>query len=117
MLMGLPWLTEIISWVFDDKDSIWHYFWYITDIINVLRGIFIFIMICCKKRVWIKIVKKAPWLDQFKKHIWNSVCGNKSIDSNMEEYGTASTNLGTSESTNKDISNVMSEPNGNENKN
>lgn len=53
-LTGLTWVFEIISWLIEGPDSIW----YVTDIINVLRGVFIFIIFCCKKKVYIHLKAK-----------------------------------------------------------
>ncbi|KAF4529144.1 hypothetical protein B566_EDAN017472 [Ephemera danica] len=47
-LMGLPWIMEIVSWAVGGED---HY-WYFTDAINMLRSVFIFIVFCCKPKVW-----------------------------------------------------------------
>ncbi|XP_021933614.1 G-protein coupled receptor Mth2-like [Zootermopsis nevadensis] len=46
-LMGLTWITEIISWAVGGAD----YYWYITDIVNMLRAVLIFVIFCCKKSV------------------------------------------------------------------
>jgi hypothetical protein len=45
--MGLTWITEIISWAVGGAD----YYWYITDIVNMLRAVFIFVIFCCKRSV------------------------------------------------------------------
>ncbi|KAF4529143.1 hypothetical protein B566_EDAN017471 [Ephemera danica] len=47
-LMGIPWVMEIVSWAVGGED---HY-WYFTDIINILRSVFVFFMFCCKPKVW-----------------------------------------------------------------
>ncbi|XP_069691397.1 probable G-protein coupled receptor Mth-like 3 isoform X2 [Periplaneta americana] len=46
-LMGLTWITEIISWAVGGAD----YYWYITDVVNMLRAVFIFVIFCCKRSV------------------------------------------------------------------
>lgn len=46
-LMGLTWVTEIISWASGGRE----YYWYATDVINLLRAVFIFIIFCCKRKV------------------------------------------------------------------
>ncbi|XP_067015313.2 probable G-protein coupled receptor Mth-like 3 isoform X2 [Anabrus simplex] len=48
-LMGLTWITEIISVLYQDSP---HYYWYVTDAINLLRAVFIFIIFCCKRKVF-----------------------------------------------------------------
>ncbi|KAF4522174.1 hypothetical protein B566_EDAN007320 [Ephemera danica] len=55
-LMGIPWIMEIISWAVGGKD----YYWYLTDAINLLRSVFIFIMFCCKRKVWLMLTKRHP---------------------------------------------------------
>nr|CAD7393943.1 unnamed protein product [Timema cristinae] len=44
-LMGVTWLTEIISWAVGGPS----YYWYVTDIVNILRAVFVFIIFCCKR--------------------------------------------------------------------
>ncbi|RZF42395.1 hypothetical protein LSTR_LSTR004203 [Laodelphax striatellus] len=46
-LMGLTWTFEVISATFDEKNKLW----YITDTINMLSGVIIFAMFCCKRKV------------------------------------------------------------------
>ncbi|XP_054271852.1 probable G-protein coupled receptor Mth-like 1 isoform X1 [Macrosteles quadrilineatus] len=46
-LMGVTWVFELISWVAGGSES----YWYVTDAINALRGVFIFILFCCKEKV------------------------------------------------------------------
>ncbi|PSN52656.1 hypothetical protein C0J52_08807 [Blattella germanica] len=46
-LMGLTWVTEIISWAVGGAE----YYWYITDAVNMLRAVFIFVIFCCKRSV------------------------------------------------------------------
>jgi hypothetical protein len=45
--MGLTWITEIISWAVGGA----YYYWYITDIVNMLRAVLIFVIFCCKRSV------------------------------------------------------------------
>ncbi|XP_075220895.1 G-protein coupled receptor Mth2-like isoform X2 [Lycorma delicatula] len=47
LVMGITWVTEPISWIFNEKPSI---LWIICDCINLLQGIPIFIIFVCKKR-------------------------------------------------------------------
>ncbi|GLG95888.1 Class B secretin-like G-protein coupled receptor GPRmth6, putative [Gryllus bimaculatus] len=44
-LMGVTWVTEIVSWLAGDDSFA---FWYITDAVNLLRGVLIFVFFCCK---------------------------------------------------------------------
>lgn len=51
IVMGITWIADIISWA----HSIWfgsqHFIWIITDLINALQGVFIFIVIGCQPQV------------------------------------------------------------------
>lgn len=51
-LMGLTWITEIISWAVGGAD----YYWYVPDFVNMLRAVFIFVIFCCKRNV-LKLLK------------------------------------------------------------
>lgn len=46
-LMGVTYILEILSWAIHGPT----YYWYLTDAINSLRGVFIFLIFCCKKKV------------------------------------------------------------------
>ncbi|XP_039297455.1 uncharacterized protein LOC111050182 [Nilaparvata lugens] len=46
-LMGLTWTFEVISATFHEQNRLW----YITDTINMLSGVIIFAMFCCKRKV------------------------------------------------------------------
>lgn len=54
IVMGITWIADIISWA----HSIWfgstHFLWIITDLINALQGVFIFIVIGCQPQVNIR---------------------------------------------------------------
>ncbi|GLG99227.1 Probable G-protein coupled receptor Mth-like 1 [Gryllus bimaculatus] len=52
-LMGVTWITEIISWA-EGSDGV---YWYVTDAINLLRGLFIFVLFCCKPKV-LKLLRR-----------------------------------------------------------
>ncbi|KAK6640696.1 hypothetical protein RUM44_012393 [Polyplax serrata] len=60
LLMGLPWIAELISWMVGGPS----YYWYLTDIINLLRAVFIFAVFCCKKQVIIEIKRRFGILHQ-----------------------------------------------------
>lgn len=115
-LMGIPWLTEIISWAHNDDESLWQYVWYITDFINIARAVFIFVMFCCKRKVWIKATKVAPWLHRCDKFILRVFSKKESVDVGMVEQDTSSVNPGHSGISTKDSSIVISESSKDENK-
>lgn len=48
LLMGVTWLTELFAYFADEAIV---FFWYVTDAINLLRGIAIFILFCWKPPV------------------------------------------------------------------
>jgi len=46
-VMGINWVMEIVSWSLGGPD----YIWYVTDVINTLQGIFIFLIFIFEPRV------------------------------------------------------------------
>lgn len=54
LLMGITWITEIISWAVGGPE----YYWYFSDILNLLRAVFIFILFICKKSVYGSLKRK-----------------------------------------------------------
>ncbi|XP_069669202.1 probable G-protein coupled receptor Mth-like 1 isoform X2 [Periplaneta americana] len=48
VVMGLTWMADVISWAVGGP----HYIWYVTDLINALQGVFIFIVAGCQPQVW-----------------------------------------------------------------
>jgi hypothetical protein len=48
VVMGLTWLADVISWAVGGP----HYIWYVTDLINTLQGVLIFIVAGCQPQVW-----------------------------------------------------------------
>jgi len=51
VLMGLTWVTEIISWAASSSDEDNSAVWVVTNVINILRAVFIFIIIICRRQV------------------------------------------------------------------
>ncbi|KAL5291399.1 hypothetical protein ACFFRR_010665 [Megaselia abdita] len=60
VVMGITWIADLISWIVGGPD----YFWYVTDLINALQGVLIFIVVGCQTQVWSAI-----------KRLWNSKTG------------------------------------------
>jgi len=58
-LMGLTWVTEIISWgtssTTEEEDSP---FWVITNVINILRAVFIFVIIICRRPIFHSLIER-----------------------------------------------------------
>lgn len=48
IVMGVTWIADVVSWAVGGP----HYVWYVTDIINALQGVFIFIVVGCQPQVW-----------------------------------------------------------------
>lgn len=55
--MGVSWGADVLSWAAGGPKELW----YLTDIINTLQGLFIFIVIGCQPQVctifYIKIIR------------------------------------------------------------
>lgn len=60
IVMGVTWVADIISWLVGGPV----YVWYLTDLINALQGVFIFIVVGCQPQVWSAV-----------KRIWSSKTG------------------------------------------
>ena len=56
ILMGVSWMMEIISFVVGGIAK--EYIWIPTDVINILTGLFIFVIFVCKRNVWKLLAKK-----------------------------------------------------------
>ena len=59
ILMGLSWMMEVISFAVGGSA----YIWIPTDIINILTGVFIFVIFVCKPNVWKLLKLKCPCLE------------------------------------------------------
>ncbi|XP_025191865.1 probable G-protein coupled receptor Mth-like 1 [Melanaphis sacchari] len=55
-LMGVTFVFEVISWAVDAPA----YYWYATDAINSLRGVFVFFIFCWKRSVLNLLLARAP---------------------------------------------------------
>lgn len=53
-LTGITWIFEIVSWFIGGPD----YYWYVPDAINSLRGVFVFVICCCKKEILFLLFKR-----------------------------------------------------------
>ena len=64
IIMGFIWIFDIISGLIGDK-AIPEHHWYITDCLNMLQGVFVFIIFVCKRNVFnvvfqrVKIVTRS----------------------------------------------------------
>lgn len=55
-LMGVTFVFEVISWAVDAPA----YYWYVTDAINSLRGVFVFFIFCWKRSVLNLLLARSP---------------------------------------------------------
>ncbi|XP_049767215.1 probable G-protein coupled receptor Mth-like 1 isoform X1 [Schistocerca cancellata] len=55
-LMGLTWVMEIVSWAVGGPA----YYWYLTDLVNLLRAVFLFYLFCCKRSVLRLLRSRLP---------------------------------------------------------
>ncbi|XP_068203869.1 G-protein coupled receptor Mth2-like isoform X2 [Palaemon carinicauda] len=53
MIMGITWLAEVVSWQYGDCRA-----WIVTDVVNGLQGVLIFLIYVCKKKDLKKIRDK-----------------------------------------------------------
>lgn len=63
-LMGVTWVTEIVSFAIGTS-----YAWIPTDVLNILTGIFIFVIFVCKRNVWKLLKQKWEPLDQLDRYV------------------------------------------------
>lgn len=47
VVMGVTWIMDVISWAVGGPQEVW----YLSDLINCLQGVFIFIVIGCQPQV------------------------------------------------------------------
>jgi len=83
LLMGITWIMEIISWAVGGSSSIW----FITDIINALRGLMIFVICVCFN----KNIRKALKERFFGVHIATNKVDKYNSMSNEPSANTGST--------------------------
>ena len=58
ILMGVSWMMEVISFAVGGSA----YIWIPTDILNILTGVFFFVIFVCKPNVWKLLKLKCPCL-------------------------------------------------------
>lgn len=61
ILMGVSWMTEVISFAAGGVA----YIWLLTDMFNILTGVFIFVIFVCKPNVWKLLKMKFPCFERF----------------------------------------------------
>ncbi|XP_050545730.1 probable G-protein coupled receptor Mth-like 1 [Daktulosphaira vitifoliae] len=55
IVMGITWVVDVVSWIIGGPD----YVWYMTDVMNALQGLLIFIVVGCQPQVWMAV--KRMW--------------------------------------------------------
>lgn len=58
VLMGVTWILEVIGFAVGGDSSRW----FASDILNILTGVFIFIIFICKPKVWKLMQTNYPFL-------------------------------------------------------
>lgn len=48
VVMGVTWIVDVLSWVVGGPQC----WWFVTDLINALQGVFIFLVVGCQPQVW-----------------------------------------------------------------
>ena len=48
VVMGVTWIVDVISWLVGGPDC----WWFVTDLINAVQGVFIFLVVGCQPQVW-----------------------------------------------------------------
>lgn len=67
--MGITWIADVASWAVGGPKSLW----YVTDVLNTLQGVFIFIVVGCQPQIWAAV--KRLWC--LKEPTTTSVNGNQ----------------------------------------
>jgi len=75
ILMGVSWMMEIISFVVGGVSK--EYIWIPTDVINILTGLFIFVIFVCKRNVWKLLAQKWVFFDRLDRRLGLSVTMNR----------------------------------------
>lgn len=97
ILMGILWITEIISYYVGGS----LYIWIPMDLINILTGIFVFFLFACRPNVWKLLKLKFPRLQRLDRCC--PTCMNpppsEEAQQNNQNPTTATTTVGKSEET------------------
>ncbi|XP_065349631.1 uncharacterized protein LOC135945717 [Cloeon dipterum] len=56
LLMGLTYVSEFASWA----NYLFAYYWYASNVAIALRAVLVFIVFCCKRKVWISMKLQYP---------------------------------------------------------
>ncbi|XP_011698561.1 PREDICTED: probable G-protein coupled receptor Mth-like 2 [Wasmannia auropunctata] len=61
VVMGLSWSMGIILWLINASNTISGMIWSISFTIDILQGVFIFILYVCKKKILRLLLKRFGW--------------------------------------------------------
>ncbi|KAJ6645899.1 putative G-protein coupled receptor Mth-like 1, partial [Pseudolycoriella hygida] len=88
VVMGVTWVADVISWAVGGPD----YFWYVTDLINALQGVLIFIVVGCQPQVWTAV--KRIWSSKTGRGVMNTTnnVGHSSSSHGLPSIGESVTN-------------------------
>jgi len=67
VLMGISWMMEIVSFAADGETG--DYIWIPTDILNIMTGVYIFVIFVCKKKVWKLLKQRWVLLDKIERRV------------------------------------------------
>ncbi|KAI8124291.1 putative G-protein coupled receptor Mth-like 1 [Lucilia cuprina] len=48
VVMGVTWIVDVLSWIVGGPQC----WWFVTDFINAIQGVFIFLVVGCQPQVW-----------------------------------------------------------------
>ncbi|XP_025834361.1 probable G-protein coupled receptor Mth-like 1 [Agrilus planipennis] len=95
VVMGVTWIADVLSWAVGGPQELW----YITDIINTLQGVFIFIVVGCQPQVLTAVKRWWCW----RKHHVNGTAGttnhHSSSSQGLPSMGDTVTNHSVSQNT------------------
>ncbi|XP_059470728.1 G-protein coupled receptor Mth-like [Neocloeon triangulifer] len=92
LLMGLTYISEFMAWF----NYAFSFYWYASNVAIALRAILIFVVFCCKRKVWISLMRQYPWLEKL---LPTSCCRKQQPDVQPHKFenkesSTASSKLG-----------------------
>lgn len=61
IVMGVTWIIDVISWAVGGQ----YYIWYVTDVINALQGLFIFLVVGLQPQVCLCLFSLFLFVDKY----------------------------------------------------
>ncbi|KAG5341359.1 MTH2 protein, partial [Acromyrmex heyeri] len=86
IVMGITWVLEILSWVIG-TNILPEYIWYLTDMINALQGLIIFVVFVCRRKIKEMLLKqfRGKTCGPFKIPISDSIASNTNTATLLSE--------------------------------